>query len=113
MERKRRQAGFLGGLVEGAVAIVAMQQKRLAIAGAGFQSVDLRIDVAVGDENVEPGVVVHVEKGGAPGDVGIAGLANAGSPTNVVETLRTHVAIERVGLSSKCVTKKLRRPLWS
>src|SRR5229473_176504 len=98
MKRKRGETGFLGDLVEGAVAIVAMEQQRLAIAGTGLQRVDLRIDVAVGDENVEPGVVVHVEESGAPAHVGIAGLADAGSPTDVVETLRTHVAIEGVGL---------------
>ncbi len=54
--------------------------------------------MAVGDENVEPGVIVHVEKSGAPADVGIAGLTYSGCPTDIVETLRTHVAIEGVGL---------------
>src|ERR1700676_1491326 len=75
-----------------------MQQERLAKAGARLQSVDLRIDVAVGDEKIEPGVIVHVEESRAPAYVGIAGLADAGSPTDVVETLRAHIAIERVGL---------------
>src|SRR5207302_1360110 len=75
-----------------------MEEKRFAKAGPGFQSVDLRINVAVGDQKVEPGVIVHIEKSGAPADVRIAGLAYAGSPTDVVETLWTHVAIEGVGL---------------
>src|SRR5450759_2129939 len=98
MERKRRQAGFLGDLVEGAVAIVAMQQKRLAIAGTGFQSVDLRIDVTVGDEKIEPSVIVHIEKSGSPADVRIARLANSGSPAHVIEFLGAHVAVEGIGL---------------
>src|SRR6266581_4930631 len=98
MKRQSGKAGFLGDFVEGAVAIVAMKGERLTKAGAGFQSVDLRVNVAVGDENVEPGVIVHVEKSGAPADVGIAGLTYSRCPTDIVETLRTGVAIEGIGL---------------
>src|SRR5258708_1838806 len=72
MKRQSGEAGFLGDFVEGAVASVAMKEERLAKARAGFQSVDLRVNVAVGDENVEPSVIVHVEKSGAPAHGGIA-----------------------------------------
>src|SRR5882762_11253841 len=78
-----------------------MQQQRLAKARPRLQSVDLRIDVAIGDENVQPGVVVHVKESRAPSNVRIAGLADAGSPTHVVESLRAHVAIQRIGLLLK------------
>src|SRR6266478_4121936 len=78
-----------------------MQQQRLAKGRPRLQSVDLRIDVAIGDESVGPCVVVHVEKSGAPADVRIAGLTDAGSPTDIVESLRAHVAIQRIGLLLK------------
>src|SRR5260370_695870 len=78
-----------------------MQQQRLAKPGTGFQSVNLRINVAVGDENVQPGVIIDVKESRAPSNVRIAGLADAGSPTHVVESLRAHVAIQRIGLLLK------------
>src|SRR5579862_2117282 len=83
-----------------------MEQERLAIAWAGIESVNLRIDVAVGDENIEPGVVVHVEKSRAPTNVRIAGRADTRGPTHVVESLRPHIAIERVGLLLKMRDEK-------
>src|SRR5258706_4810671 len=78
-----------------------MQQQRLAKPRTGFQSVNLRINVAVGYENVQPGVIIHVKESRAPSNVRIAGLAYAGSPTHVVESLRAHVAIQRIGLLLK------------
>jgi len=60
------EACLFGNFVKRAVAIVAMQQQRLAKARTGFQRVDLGIDVAVGDKKIEPGVIVHVEESGAP-----------------------------------------------
>src|SRR5258707_1089184 len=75
-----------------------MQKHRLTVARASFDLVDLRIDVAIGDEEVEPGVVVHIEEGSAPADVGITGLTDTGGPAHVIETFRAHVAIERIGL---------------
>src|SRR6266853_4812251 len=73
---------LLGDFVEGSVTIVAMQQQRLAKPRTGFQSVNLGINVAVSDQNVEPGVVVHVKESRAPAYVRIAGLADAGGPTD-------------------------------
>jgi len=60
--------------------------------------VDLRIDVAIGDEEIEPGIVIHIEEGSAPADVGIAGLTDTGGPAHVVEAFGAQVAIERIGL---------------
>src|SRR5467141_3760198 len=104
------EACLPGDFVKRAVAIVAMQQQRLAKPRTGFQRVNLRINVAVSNENVEPGVVVHVEESGAPANVRIAGLADAGSPTDVVESLGAHVAIERVGLLLKVRNKEAQTP---
>src|ERR1700688_1477324 len=56
LERHGLQAGFLGDFVEGAVAIVAVQEHRFFVAGADVDGVDLGIDVSVGDEDIEPGV---------------------------------------------------------
>src|SRR6266566_276350 len=101
-----RETGLLRDFVESSVTIITMHEQRLAKARTGFQSVNLRINVAVGDQNVEPGVVIHVKEGRAPTDVGIAGLADAGGPTDIVKTLRTRVAIERVGLLFKVGRKE-------
>src|ERR1041385_5909967 len=78
-----------------------MKKNGFLIAGTGVYRVDLRINVAVGDEKIEPGAVVHVEKSGAPGDVGIARLTDARGPAYVIKALGAHVAIERVGLLFK------------
>src|SRR2546427_1745750 len=75
-----------------------MQQQRLAKAGAGFQRVNLRIDVSVGNKQIEPRAIVHVEESRAPAYVWIAGLAHSGGPTDIIESLRAYVAIERIGL---------------
>src|SRR6266446_5385747 len=101
MERKGGEAGLLGDFIESTIAIVTMQKQRLAIARAGVQRVDLRVDVAVGDEKIEPGVIVHIKEPSTPANVRIAGLADAGSPAHVVESLLAHIAIERVGLLLK------------
>src|SRR3989440_2356885 len=101
MERKGREAGLLGDFVESTVAIVTMQQQRFSKARTSLQGVDLWIDVAVSDENIEPGVIVHIKKAGAPAYKRVAGLSDAGSPAHVVESLLAHIAIERVGLLLK------------
>ena len=51
------------------------------IGDAGLGVFDLRIDVAVDDDEVVPAVVVEVDKGVAPADVGSAGLGDAGDDT--------------------------------
>src|SRR5205814_8668489 len=71
-----------------------------------LQSVYLRIDVAVSDENIEPGVIVHIKKAGAPAYIRVAGLSDAGSPAHIVESLLTHIVIERVGLLLKMGDKE-------
>src|SRR5258708_24049525 len=89
---------LLRNFIKRAVAMITMQQERLAKARAGVQCVNLRIDVAVGNQQVEPRVIVHVKESRAPAYIRIAGLADPGSPTDVVKSLRAHVAIERVRL---------------
>src|SRR5256886_13024123 len=106
MEWKGREAGLLGDFVESTVAIVTMQQQRLAKARTSVKCVYLRIDVAVSDENIEPGVIVHIKKAGAPAYIRVAGLSDAGSPALVVESLLTHIVIERVGLLLKMGDKE-------
>src|SRR4030095_3355555 len=106
LHRQFLEARLLGNFVEGSVTIVAMQQQRLTKARTGIQSVNLRINVAVGDQDVEPGVVVHVKEGGTPTDVRIAGLADAGGPTDIVKSLRTGIAVQRVGLLFKVGNKE-------
>src|SRR5262245_9749446 len=78
-----------------------MKEQRLFEARTGIERVDLRIDVAIGDENVEPGIVVHVETCCAPTDVRIAWLTDTRRPTNIVKAFLAPVAIERIGLLLK------------
>src|ERR1700730_10995867 len=54
--------------------------------------------MAVGYEEVQPAVVIHVKKSSSPSNVGIARLADAGRPAHVVEALLSQIAIQRVGL---------------
>src|SRR5437660_641879 len=101
MERKSGEAGLLGDFIKSTVAIVAMQQQRFSKAWTSLQGVDLRIPMAVSDENIEPGVIVHIKKAGAPAYIRVAGLSDAGSPAHIVESLLAHIVIERVGLLLK------------
>ena len=48
-------------LHEGAVAVVPVEQRPLTVGGAGVPAVELRVDMAVDDEEIEPAVVVVVE----------------------------------------------------
>src|SRR3982075_2283667 len=54
--------------------------------------------MAIGYQEIQPAVVIHVKKSSAPSNVGIARLADAGGPAHVVETLFSQIAIQRVGL---------------
>ena len=54
--------------------------------------------MAVCDQDIQPAIVIHVKKSRAPPNVRIAGLADTRSPTDVVESLGSHVAVEGVGL---------------
>src|SRR5439155_14033927 len=106
MEWKGGEAGLLGDFVKSTVAIVTMQQQRFSKARTSLQGVDLRIHMAVSDKNVEPGVIVHIKEAGAPAYIRVAGLSDAGSPAHVVESLLTHIVIERVGLLLKMGDKE-------
>ena len=52
----------LGHVLEPAVAAVAIDDLALLVAGLGLQLLDLGIDVAVDEEEVEPAVVVEVDE---------------------------------------------------
>ena len=61
-------AGQIACVAEGAVLLIEMKHLRFAIAAAGGQRIDLRIDVTGDGDQVEPAIVVHIDKGGAPFD---------------------------------------------
>src|SRR5882672_1866062 len=54
--------------------------------------------MAASDQEIEPAGVGHIEKAGAPADVGITGAADAGGPAYVLEAVCAHVAPEGFGL---------------
>src|SRR5205814_5570312 len=93
MEGQRSEARLLADFVKGTITIIAMEEERLAITGTGLQRVNLRIHMAVGYKNVQPGIVVHVKESRAPAHIRIAGMSHSGSPAHIIETLGAEVAI--------------------
>src|SRR6266481_9828955 len=87
-----------------------MEQDRFTITRARLHRVHLGENVAVGDEKIEPGVVVHVKKARAPSDQTIILMAEAGSPAHVLEAFRAHIAIQRIGLLGKIFFLMIRPP---
>ena len=83
-----------------------MEEERLTIARTGLQSVDLRIDVAVGYKKIQPGIVIHIKEGRTPANIRIAGPAHSRGPTYIVEPFCAQVAIEGIGLFFKMGHKK-------
>src|SRR5713101_6529785 len=100
-QRQGLKTGFLRDLVERSVAIVAMEQKRFTVTRAGFHAIHLGKNVSIGDEDIGPGVVVHVKEAGAPAHQAIVLLSDAGSPAHVLETLRAEIFVKTVGLLGK------------
>src|SRR5262249_31496778 len=98
MNRKSSKAGFLGHFVKSAITIITMEEERLTITRTGFQSIDLRIHMAVGHKKVQPGIVIHIEESRAPANVGVARLAHSGGPAHIIEALSAHVSVQRIGL---------------
>src|ERR1700676_1395415 len=62
----QRGASLVAGVAESAVPLVELQDFRLAIAGAGRQSVNLGIYVAAHRDQVEPAIVVEICECRAP-----------------------------------------------
>src|SRR5258708_35218284 len=73
-----------------------MQQHWLGVGSASLHRVHLRIDVSVGHEQIEPAVVVHVEKRRAPPDQRQAGLAEMRSHGYVFESSRALILISGI-----------------
>ena len=70
------RAGGLADVLELSVAEVVVEEARFAEEGAKTGGVDLRVDVAVGDEEVRVAVVVDVGEHGSPAEgVGVDGKA--------------------------------------
>ena len=88
-----------GDLLEGAVAAIAIEQLALAIPGrrAHPHAVQLRIDMPVDRDEIQPGVVVVVKERVAPSDVGQADGGGARSKRHIGEVVPV-VAVQRVVL---------------
>ncbi len=93
-------AGLRGDLFELAVAEVAIEILVLRIGGIDVGAFDLGVDVAVGHEDVEPAIVVHVEEAYAPAEE--AGVdAKAGEIGVVVEVAVAEIEVEGVGVAGE------------
>ena len=92
--------GLVGDFFELAVAQVAVEIFAFGVRRVGVRAVHFGIDVSVGDQDVEPAVVVHVEEADAPAEV--AGVdADAGEVGAVVEVEAAEVLIEGGGVSGE------------
>src|SRR5216684_7645007 len=78
-----------------------MEQEGFTVTRTGFHTIHLWKDVAIGDEDIGPGVVVHVKKAGAPTHQAVVLLSHTGSPTHVLETLRAKIFVKTIGLLGK------------
>ena len=92
--------GLRGDLFELAVAEIAIEVLVLRVGGVDAGAFNLGVDVAVGHEDVEPPVIVHVEEAYTPAEE--AGVdAEAGEIGVVVEVAVAEVEVEGVGVASK------------
>src|SRR6266702_7316096 len=57
---------LITGITKSAVLLIEVKQLGLAIASARRQSIDLRVDVATDGDQIEPAIVVEVDKSGSP-----------------------------------------------
>ena len=75
---------------------VSIEQIPLRVALTGRQLLELGVEVAVGDEKIEPAVVVVVEEGGAEAEQWPHDAVEAGTSRDIGEQPVTFVAIEGV-----------------
>src|SRR5688500_2708714 len=72
-----------------------MQEFWLTIAGAG-QRIDLRIDMAIDDKQVEPRIVVEINEARSPSDIRPRNLSNLGRHRDVAEIVVAIIAVESI-----------------
>ena len=90
--------------------VVAVENRALAVVDVYVQPVDFREGVAVDEEQVQPAIVVEVQKAAAPADeAGV--LAQAGFDRGVLKFPFTSVAIQSFQLIRKVGTKNRGSPL--
>ena len=84
--------------------MIAEQQHRLPVGRSSGNRIDLGIDVAVGDEQIEPAVIIHIKEGGAPADERISWLHQLGADADIGEIVFAQVVIRVEPCSTKLVT---------
>lgn len=65
----QRRTDELADVLEGAIALIEVQELGLHVLRAGDNGVDLRVDVTIDLQEVQPAIVIEVEKRVAPADV--------------------------------------------
>ena len=84
----------VGNVLESSVAMIAEQQHRLPVRCSSGDRVDLGVNVAVGDKQVEPAVVIHIKKCRAPAHEGISRPHQSGAYGDVGEIVFAEVVIQ-------------------
>ena len=94
------RAALVGDFFEAAVAEIAIEIFVLGVFEVGFGFVDFGIDVAVGHEDVEPAVVVHIEEADAPAEEASIDAEAAGISA-VFEDGVAEIGVEGIGVAGE------------
>jgi hypothetical protein len=70
LRRLDRRTSGLADIAEGAVAQILEEQLRLAILGADTRHIHLRIHMSIDHKEVDPAIIVEIDKRVAPTDKG-------------------------------------------
>src|SRR5262245_45004432 len=90
------RAGSVGHVGESPTSQVAKDQASLAIACACAETIDLRVDVAIGREEITPSVIVEIPEKHSPAEIRQACLSYACGEGRVGEIAGALVSEERV-----------------
>ena len=76
--------------------MVSKQQKRFAVGRSVFDQIQLGINVTLCNKDVQPAIIVHIDKPGAPSDRQKGRLPDAGAPGYVDEATLALIPEEKV-----------------
>ena len=97
---RHRRTEPLRDVLEASVAEVAVHDLALLVARLRLDPLDLRIDVAIDDEEVEPAVVVEIDEADAPSEP--AGVQpDAGGERPIVAEALAAVGVQRRGVAGE------------
>ena len=103
-----RRTETLRDVLEASVAEVAVDDLALLVARLGLEPLDLGIDVAVDEEEIEPAVVVEIDEADAPAEPARV-EADAGGERAVVAEALAAVRVQRRGVAGEVGLEEIDR----